>query len=91
MLKKVNSYFDQFDKNPKLIFNWIPKKNCLNPVKPTSLAPQTLERLDKEFTKAIVTMGKRTAQMHLAMAKDLGQVSFTPVSFNPDYSVWLKE
>lgn len=90
MLKKVNTFFEQFDKNPKLIFNWTPKEKIFEPVKISELAPQTIERLDKDFAKAIVIMGKRTAQMHIAMAKDLGQVSFTPVSFNPDYSVWLK-
>ncbi|MEO5581122.1 MAG: trehalose synthase, partial [Saprospiraceae bacterium] len=90
MLKKVNTFFDQFDKNPKLIFNWTPKGKIFEPVKISELAPQTLDRLDKDFGKAIVIMGKRTAQMHIAMARDLGQVSFTPVSFNPDYSVWLK-
>jgi trehalose synthase-fused probable maltokinase len=90
MLKKVNTFFDQFDKNPKVIFNWTPKGKLFEPVKIPDLAPQVIERLDKDFGKAIVIMGKRTAQMHIAMAKDLGQVSFTPVSFNPDYSVWLK-
>lgn len=90
MLGKVNGFFEQFDKNPKLTFNWQPKEKLFEPVKPGGLAPQIVDLLSKDFAKAIVTMGKRTAQMHLAMAKDQGQISFTPVPFNPDYSVWLK-
>ncbi len=90
MLDKVNTFFTLFEKNSKLRLTWEVNDKLFDPIKPSSLAPQVVELLQKEFVKAITTMGKRTAQMHLALAKDNGQVPFTPVAFNPDYSVWLK-
>ncbi len=90
MLQEVNTFFNQFEKNHKLKLNWDAKDKVFEPIKPSSLAPHTIEVVRKDFIKAIVTMGKRTAQMHVALARDNGQVPFTPVAFNPDYSVWLK-
>ncbi|MBK9930110.1 MAG: trehalose synthase [Saprospiraceae bacterium] len=90
MLDKVNVFFENFDKDPKLRLSWASKEKLFEPIKASNLSPQVTELLTKDFIKAVITMGKRTAQMHIALAKDNGQVSFTPVPFNPDYSVWLK-
>ena len=47
--------------------------------------------MGQEFIQDIINLGKRTAQMHMALARDQGQMSFYSCSvFNPDYSVWLK-
>lgn len=90
MLQEVNSFFTLFNKNAQLRLTWAPKDSLFDPIKPKSLSPQTREQLGKKLIDGVIRMGKRTAQMHLALSRDNGQVPFTPVAFNPDYSVWLK-
>lgn len=90
MLQEVNAFFSGFDQNHQLQLTWEPKETLFDPVKPKNLSPQTRSQLGKKLMKGVVRLGKRTAQMHLALARDNGQTSFTPVAFNPDYSVWLK-
>lgn len=90
MLEEVNAFFIPFNKNHQLRLTWDPKETLFDPIKPKSLSPQTKEQLGKKLIDGVIRMGKRTAQMHLSISRDNGQVPFTPVAFNPDYSVWLK-
>lgn len=88
MLSMVNKFFTYTDAHPKLKIT--EKIKLFEPIKPNSLSGNTSEVMGQEFIQDIINLGKRTAQMHMALARDQGQMSFTPVPFNPDYSVWLK-
>jgi len=90
MLDQVNRFFIQLDKDPKASFDYKAKEKLFEPIKPKSLAPQVIELASPRWIESIVLLGKRTAQMHLALARDHSQTDFKPVPFNPDYSVWLK-
>jgi maltokinase len=90
MLRQVNQFFDQFETNPSPLFNYFPKEKLFEPIKPKSLAPHILEALQPSLVDQIILLGKRTAQMHVTLSLDHSQTQFTPVPFNPDYSVWLK-
>ncbi len=90
MLDEVNRFFIQLDKDPKGSFNYHANEKLFEPIKPKDLAPQVTEMVSPRLIESIILMGKRTAQMHLALASDHSQTDFKPVPFNPDYSVWLK-
>ena len=38
----------------------------------------------------IKTLATRTAEMHIALGSDIHETAFTPLTYNGDYSVWLK-
>ncbi|MEP7268618.1 MAG: trehalose synthase [Saprospiraceae bacterium] len=90
MLKEVNQFFQQFENSNPLPFNYYEKEKLFEPIKPKNLAPNVVEVLGKSLIDSIILIGRRTAQMHLALASDHSQTDFMPVPFNPDYSVWLK-
>lgn len=91
MLSEVNRFFNLLDKDPASFINYYhPNERLFEPVKPKSLAPQLMEMMSPRLVEAIILIGKRTAQMHLALVSDHSQTDFKPIPFNSDYSVWLK-
>lgn len=44
----------------------------------------------RELFTTIQKMALRTAEMHVALGSDTHETAFTPVTYNSDYSVWLK-
>jgi trehalose synthase-fused probable maltokinase len=46
--------------------------------------------IGSEVLNFVQQLGLRTAEMHIALASDKTEKSFSPRNFNEDYSVWLK-
>ena len=90
MLNEVNRFFNLLDKDPASFINYQPNERLFEPIKPKSLASELIELMSPRLVEAIVLIGKRTAQMHLALVNDHSQTDFKPIPFNSDYSVWLK-
>jgi len=60
------------------------------PASPDSLSDTFRSLIGEEHLKKIALLGKRTAEMHIALSSDKNNREFAPLLFNEDYSVWLK-
>ena len=89
MLEQMDGVFDNLArKNIKI--NNLPNVELFKRLKINEIPPEIIDWVGLSLFLRIQTMAKRTAEMHIALGGDIHDTSFTPTTYNGDYSVWLK-
>jgi trehalose synthase-fused probable maltokinase len=68
----------------------IPDVEIFKRNKITDLPPEIIDWAGLRLFLRIQTLAQRTAEMHIALGSDIHDTSFTPTTYNGDYTVWLK-
>jgi maltose alpha-D-glucosyltransferase/alpha-amylase len=87
MLQELEAFFKQAQNQPP------PPEKAFSTLRPQSLkklAPQLLENPGKAFFIKLQNLARRTAEMHIALARNRRDRAFAPVPYNSDFTVWLK-
>jgi len=86
---KIKSFFDRVDRE-KIALELMSDLPLNKPTTIEFLPPAMVSFIGQDFLESISMLGKRTAQMHIAISSDKNNHAFSPQLFNEDYSVWLK-
>ncbi len=68
----------------------LPQIKLFEKRKLSRMPPEILEWTGAAFFEQIGKLAQRTAEMHVALGSDVHDTAFTPVNYNGDYTVWLK-
>lgn len=88
-LEMIKGYFDRIEAT-KTLTNNIQDTPTLACTPPKRLKPDFRLLIGEETLKKIERMALRVAQMHIALFNNKVDLQFTPIAFNGDYTVWLK-
>lgn len=86
ILEELEGIFNQME-TKEYPFRKLP---MISPLKLRELSPPLLEVPGRTFFRHIRTLAQRTAEMHLALGQERKDRSFVRISYNGDYTVWLK-
>jgi trehalose synthase-fused probable maltokinase len=89
MLKEMDKVFENVAAK-KIKFNALTKINLFQKLKITDISPEIIDWVGLNLFLKVQKLAQRTAEMHVALAKDTHDTSFTVTTYNGDYSVWLK-
>lgn len=89
MLEDVKAYFDKITatKTPVESIETIP---LFERKKINELDVELVDLIGFQTLKNVQKIASRIAEMHIALFKNRYDTAFNPISFNSDYSVWLK-
>lgn len=68
----------------------IKKVELYKPLSIRDIEPEMLDLIGYETLKGVEKLAQRTAEMHVSISSDRSNYTFLPITFNEDYSVWLK-
>ncbi len=68
----------------------LPEVSLFTQLKITDIAPEIIDWAGLNIFVRIKQLALRTAEMHIALSSDFHDTSFTPTTYNGDYTVWLK-
>ena len=68
----------------------LPEISLFKRLKITDLPPEIIDWAGLNLFVRIKQLALRTAEMHIALGSDIHDTSFTPTTYNGDYTVWLK-
>lgn len=89
MLKELHKVFSNLEyKNIKI--DQLPKTNDFENLGIPDVPPQIIDWVGLNLFLKVQTLAKRTAEMHIALGSEFEDTAFTPLHFNGDYEVWLK-
>lgn len=86
---RVKSYFEKIHQLRHDIKE-IKKVELYNPLSIRDIEPEMLDLIGYETLKNVEKLAQRTAEMHVSISSDRSNYTFLPITFNEDYSVWLK-
>jgi maltose alpha-D-glucosyltransferase / alpha-amylase len=89
MLEEVDRIFENL-KTKKITIDKIPEVELFKRLKINDIPQEIINWTGLDIFMKIKTLATRTAEMHIALGSDIHETAFTPVAFNGDYSVWLK-
>jgi maltose alpha-D-glucosyltransferase/alpha-amylase len=89
MLAEVDEIFDNI-KSKKINFKKLPDIKLFEKLKINEVPHEIIDWAGLNIFIQIQKLVKRTAEMHIALGSDVHETAFTPMTFNADYSVWLK-
>ena len=84
----LNQISDVFHKKTQHLEKSAPA--MLQPLNIADLPRHLQQRPGIDFFESIQTLAQRTAEMHIALAKERKDRSFVPIAYNSDFTVWLK-
>lgn len=87
MLKQVDSFLKFAKQHSQDIISLQPE--LFKAISPASLSPKVMGIIGADFIEGILLLGKRTAEMHVALGRQHSNSDFTPIPFTPEYSTWL--
>jgi maltokinase len=88
-LKKIQTVYQAIDSKEISIKN-LPDVEMFKRVKINEVPPQIIDWIGLNLLTKVKKLAQRTAEMHIALGSEFADTSFTPVHFNGDYTVWLK-
>lgn len=89
MLSEFHKVFCNLEyKNVNL--NDLPAFELFNRLKIKEIPPRIIDWVGLNVFIKVETLAKRTAEMHIALGSEFEETAFTPMRFNSDYEVWLK-
>lgn len=68
----------------------LPEVSLFKRLNITDIPPEIIDWAGLNIFVRIKQMALRTAEMHIALGSDIHDTSFTPTTYNGDYTVWLK-
>jgi maltose alpha-D-glucosyltransferase/alpha-amylase len=86
---RVKSYFEKVQQLRHDIKE-IKKVELYKPLSIRDIEPEMLDLIGYETLKSVEKLAQRTAEMHVSISSDRSNYTFLPITFNEDYSVWLK-
>jgi maltose alpha-D-glucosyltransferase/alpha-amylase len=89
MLEEVDRIFENL-KTKKITINKLPDIDLFKRLKLGDVPHEIIDWAGLSIFLKIRTLATRTAEMHIALGGDTTETAFTPLTYNGDYSVWLK-
>lgn len=89
MLEEVNHIFSNL-KEKKIKIAKLPKIELFKRLKLNAVPHEIIDWAGLSIFVRIQTLATRTAEMHIALGGDMNETAFTPIAYNGDYTVWLK-
>ncbi|KAB1157507.1 maltokinase N-terminal cap-like domain-containing protein [Flavobacterium luteum] len=89
MLTETDRIFDNL-KNKKIKINKLPDIELFKRLELNQVPHEIIDWAGLNVFTRIQTLATRTAEMHIALGGDVYDTAFTPITYNGDYSVWLK-
>jgi trehalose synthase-fused probable maltokinase len=89
MLEEVDQIFENL-KLKKITINKLPDIELFTRLKINDVPHEIIDWAGLSIFLRIKTLATRTAEMHIALGSDTHETAFTPLTYNGDYSVWLK-
>ncbi|REG97865.1 maltokinase N-terminal cap-like domain-containing protein [Flavobacterium aquicola] len=89
MLEEVDQIFDNL-KTKKISVSKLPDIELFKRLKLNDVPHEIIDWAGLSIFLKIKTLATRTAEMHIALGSDIHETAFTPLTYNGDYSVWLK-
>ena len=89
MLAETDRIFDNL-KNKKIKINKLPDIELFKRLELNQVPHEIIDWAGLNVFTRIQTLATRTAEMHIALGGDVYDTAFTPITYNGDYSVWLK-
>ncbi len=88
--EKIKVYFEKIKEFHQTNWQQIPNVPLYQPRSIRELEPELVDLIGYDTLKNIEKLAQRTAEMHIAISSDRSNITFLPVLYNEDYSVWLK-
>jgi len=89
MLDAVDGVFENL-KTKKINVDKLPDLELFTTTTINKIPPEIIDWAGLSLFLRIRTLALRTAEMHIALGGDTTDTSFTPTTYNGDYTVWLK-
>src|SRR6187402_545288 len=89
MLEEVDRIFENL-KTKKISIEKLPDIELFKRLKVNDIPHEIIDWAGLSIFLKIKTLATRTAEMHIALGRDTHETAFTPLTYNGDYSVWLK-
>lgn len=89
MLEEVDRIYENL-KTKKIAINKLPDIDLFKRLKIGDVPHEIIDWAGLSIFLKIRTLATRTAEMHIALGGDTTETAFTPLTYNGDYSVWLK-
>ncbi|AOW10198.1 maltokinase N-terminal cap-like domain-containing protein [Flavobacterium gilvum] len=89
MLEEVDRIFDNL-KTKKIAINKLPDIALFHRLQLNNVPHEIIDWAGLSIFLRIQKLATRTAEMHIALGSDIHETAFTPLTYNGDYSVWLK-
>ena len=89
MLKELHSVFSNLQyKNSHI--DSLPNTQLYQRLEISNIPAQIIDWAGLNLFLQVVTLAKRTAEMHISLGSEFEETAFTPAHYNGDYTVWLK-
>ena len=89
MLEEVDRIFEDLSYR-KIKIDKLPEVELFSRLRLNEIPHEIIDWAGLKIFLRIRTMATRTAEMHIALGSDIHETAFTPITYNSDYSVWLK-
>jgi trehalose synthase-fused probable maltokinase len=89
MLEEVDRIFDNLNAK-KILISRLPDIELFKRLRLNDVPHEIIDWAGLNIFLKIQTLATRTAEMHIALGSDIHETAFTPLTYNGDYSVWLK-
>jgi trehalose synthase-fused probable maltokinase len=89
MLEEVDRIFDNLNAK-KISISKLPDIDLFKRLRLNDVPHEIIDWAGLSIFLKIQTLATRTAEMHIALGSDIHETAFTPLTYNGDYSVWLK-
>ncbi|TRX35679.1 trehalose synthase [Flavobacterium restrictum] len=89
MLEEVDRIFESLH-HKKIKIHKLPDIALFERLKINDIPHEIIDWAGLSIFMRTKTLATRTAEMHIALGSDIHETAFTPITYNGDYSVWLK-
>nr|WP_315173822.1 trehalose synthase [uncultured Flavobacterium sp.] len=89
MLDEVDRIFENLSYR-KIKIDKLPEVELFSRLRLNDIPHEIIDWAGLKIFLRIRTLATRTAEMHIALGSDIHETAFTPITYNGDYSVWLK-
>jgi maltose alpha-D-glucosyltransferase / alpha-amylase len=89
MLEEADRIFENLNAK-KISISKLPQVELFKRLKLNDVPHEIIDWAGLSIFLRIQTLATRTAEMHIALGSDIHETAFTPITYNGDYSVWLK-
>ncbi|MGL2986131.1 trehalose synthase [Flavobacterium sp. RSSA_27] len=89
MLEEVDKIFENLAYR-KIVISRLPNVELFARLRLNDVPHEIIDWAGLKIFMRIRTLATRTAEMHIALGSDIHETAFTPLTYNGDYSVWLK-
>lgn len=89
MLKELHHVFSNLQ-HKNINIDTLPNTQLYQRLEISNIPAQIIDWAGLNLFLQVVTLAKRTAEMHISLGSEFEETAFTPAHYNGDYTVWLK-